>query len=341
VARRCRASLPELLGRQESSGYRPLREAIAAYVGTARAVRCGAEQVIVVTGSNRAIDLVVRVLLNPGDQAWAEDPGYPQARAALLGAGGQVVPIPINEEGLDADAGLARCPDARLAYVTPSHQYPTGVTMSLPRRLALLDWASSRSAWILEDDYDSEYRYVGRPLASLQGLDRHGRVFYLGSFSKVLFPALRLGYLVVPPTLVSAFGAAQASLGGSPPSLEQAVLADFITEGHFVRHIRRMRTLYAERQDALMRALRRELAGRLEVPAFESGMHLLGWLPEGTDDRTVSERAAKAGVAVRPLSAFYATPTRRGGLLLGFAALRPNQIRDGVRRLAAVLDGRE
>jgi GntR family transcriptional regulator / MocR family aminotransferase len=341
VARRCRASLPELLGREESSGYRPLREAIAAYVGTARAVRCSAGQVIVVAGSNRAIDLIVRVLLNPGDQAWVEDPCYPQARAAFLSAGGQVVPIPVNEEGLDIDAGLARCPEARIAYVTPSHQYPTGVTMSLRRRLALLEWASSRSAWVLEDDYDSEYRYVGRPLASLQGLDRQGRVLYLESFSKVLFPALRLGYLVVPPTLVGVFSAAQASLGGSPPSLEQAVLADFITEGYFVRHVRRMRTLYAERQGALLRALQRELAGMLEVPAFESGMHLLGWLPEGTDDRTLGERAAKAGVAVRPLSAFYATPSRRGGLLLGFAALRPSQIRDGVRQLAAALRRRE
>jgi GntR family transcriptional regulator/MocR family aminotransferase len=340
VARRCRTSLPELLGREESSGYRPLREAIAAYVGTARAVRCSAEQVIVVAGSNRAIDLVVRVLLNPGDQAWAEDPCYPQARAALLGAGGQVVPVPINEEGLDVDAGLARCPHARLAYVTPSHQYPTGITMSLRRRLALLDWASSRSAWILEDDYDSEYRYVGRPLASLQGLDRQGHVLYLGSFSKVLFPALRLGYLVVPPTLVSAFSTAQASLGGSPPSLEQAVLTDFINEGHFVRHVRRMRTLYAERQAALLRAMRRELNGLLDVPAFESGMHLLAWLPEGMDDRTASAHATAAGIVARPLSGFATAPLRRGGLLLGYAALRPSQIREGVRRLAAALGRR-
>jgi GntR family transcriptional regulator/MocR family aminotransferase len=337
VARRCRASLPELLGREEGSGHHPLREAIAAYIGTARAVRCSAEQVIVVSGSKRALDLVVRVLLNPGDRAWVEDPCYPPARAAILGAGAQVVGIPVDGDGLDVETGVARCPDARLAYITPSHQYPTGATMSLRRRLALLEWASSRSAWVLEDDYDSEYRYVGRPLASLQGLDRQGRVLYLGSFSKVLFPALRLGYLVVPPTLVGAFSAAQASLGGSPPSLEQAVLTDFIAEGHFVRHVRRMRTLYEERQAALLRALRRELNGLLDVPAFESGMHLLAWLPEGMDDRTASAHAAAAGITARPLSGFATAPLRRGGLLMGYAALRPSQIREGVRRLAAAL----
>jgi GntR family transcriptional regulator/MocR family aminotransferase len=341
VTRCCRGTLPELLGRQESSGYRPLREAIAAYIGTARAVRCSAEQAIVVSGSNRAIDLVARVLLDPGDRAWVEDPCYPPARAAMLGAGAQVVPMPVDEEGLDVEAGLVRCPDARLAYVTPSHQYPTGVTMSLRRRLALLEWASSRSAWILEDDYDSEYRYVGRPLASLQGLDKQGRVLYLGSFSKVLFPALRLGYLVVPPGLVSAFSAAQRLLGGAPPSLEQAVLAEFITEGHFVRHVRRMRTLYAERQASLMRALQRELAGLLEVPVFDSGMHLLAWLREGTDDRRVSRHAAAAGIVTQPLSAFAAAPVRRSGLLLGYAALSTSQIRDGVRRLAAALGRHE
>jgi GntR family transcriptional regulator/MocR family aminotransferase len=337
VVRRCRAGLRGLLGHDESPGLRPLREAIAAYVGTARAVPCRAEQVILVSGSKRAIDLAARVLLDPGDTAWTEDPCYPAARGALLGAGARVVPLPVDGEGLDVAAGLARCADARLAYVTPSHQYPTGVTMSLRRRLALLEWASSRSAWVLEDDYDSEYRYAGRPLASLQGLDTQGRVLYLGSFSKVLFPALRLGYLVVPPDLVSAFGAAHALLAGPPPALEQAVLADFMAEGHFVRHVRRMRALYAERQGVLMRALRRELNGLLDVPTFESGMHLVAWLPEGVDDRTASAHAAATGVTARPLSAFAAAPVRRGGLLLGYTALRPGQIRDGVRRLAVAL----
>jgi GntR family transcriptional regulator/MocR family aminotransferase len=337
VVRRCRAGFGGLLGYGESAGSRPLREAIAAYVGTARAVQCRAEQVIVVSGSKRAIDLVARVLLDPGDTAWIEDPCYPAARGALLGAGAKVVPLPVDGEGLDVAAGLRRYADARLAYVTPSHQYPTGVTMTLRRRLALLEWAASRSAWILEDDYDSEYRYTGRPLASLQALDSQGRVLYLGSFSKVLFPALRLGYLVVPPDLVSAFGAALALLAGPPPALEQAVLADFMAEGHFVRHVRRMRTLYAERQGVLMRALRRELNGLLDVPAFESGMHLLAWLPDGVDDRAASAHAAAAGIVARPLSAYTAAPVRRAGLLLGYTALRPSQIRDGVRSLAAVL----
>jgi GntR family transcriptional regulator/MocR family aminotransferase len=337
VGRRCRTGFGGLLGHAETAGYAPLREAIAAYVATARAVRCRAEQVLVVSGSKRAIDLAARVLLDPGDTAWVEDPCYPSARGALLGAGARVVPLPVDGEGLEVAAGSARCPEARLAYVTPSHQYPTGVTMSLRRRLALLEWASSRSAWVLEDDYDSEYRYAGRPVASLQGLDNHGRVLYLGSFSKVLFPALRLGYLIVPPALAGAFGSAHALLGGAPPSLEQAVLADFMAAGHYVRHVRRMRTLYGERQATLIRALARELHGLIEVQSAESGMHLVGWLPDGVDDRKAAAHAAAAGIAARPLSAFAAGPLWRGGLLLGYAALRPGQIRDGVRRLAVAL----
>ncbi len=254
-------------------------------------MRCEASQVIVVNGAQQAVDLAARVLLDPGDTAWVEDPGYQGARGALIAAGIRLAPVPVDAEGLDVRRGARAAPGARLVYVTPSHQYPLGVTMSLNRRLALLEWASASGAWILEDDYDSEYRYAGRPLAALQGLDTAGRVIYVGTFSKVLFPALRLGYLVVPPELVDAFVAARALADRHSPSVTQAALADFIDGGHFARHVRRTRALYAERQAALVRAAQRTLGGLLEVAPAEAGMHLMGWLPVGVDDR-VAARAA-------------------------------------------------
>jgi GntR family transcriptional regulator/MocR family aminotransferase len=337
VARHHRRPGPALLGYDHAAGHAPLRAAIAAHLGPARAVRCDPDQVIVTTGSQQGLDLIARLLLDPGDTAWVEDPGYPGARAALAGSGVELVPVPVDAEGLDVAAGAARCPDARLAYVTPSHQYPLGVTMSLCRRLALLEWAGRADAWLVEDDYDSEFRYAGRPLAALQGLDRGGRVIYLGTFGKPLFPSLRLGYLVVPPDLVDAFVAARAVIDRQAPSLTQAVVADFINEGHFLRHIRRMRTLYRERQETLLRAARRELEGLLEVGPCETGMHLVSWLPQGRDDVQASKAAARAGVEVPPLSAYCSERCRRGGLLLGYAGWEPRQIRDAVRRLGASL----
>ncbi len=327
----------DLLGYGEAAGYRPLREAVAAHAAASRAVRCSPEQVVVVNGSQQALDLAARVLLDPGDAAWIEDPGYPGARGALLAAGVRLAPVPVDGEGLDVSAGVRRCPRARLAYVTPSHQYPLGVTLSLGRRLALLDWARRAKAWVVEDDYDSEFRYAGRPLAALQGLDRDGRVLYVGTFSKVLFPSLRLGYLIVPPDLVEPFERARALADAHGPLLPQAVLADFLAEGHFVRHVRRMRTLYAERQAMLVREAARELGGRLEVGPSESGLHLVGWLPPGVDDRAASARAEAFGVEAPALSAYRVGPGPRGGLMLGYAACDARQVRDGVRRLAAAL----
>jgi len=242
------------------AGYRPLRQAIADYLGAARAVRCDPDQVIVVTGSQQALDLVARLLLDPGDAVWVEDPGYGGAKGALAAAGARLVPVPVDAEGLDVAAGMRRHASARLACVTPSHQYPLGVTMSLTRRLALLRWASDAGAWVLEDDYDSEYRYAGRPLAALQGLDTAGRVIYMGTFSKVLLPALRLGYLVAPPDLADAFARAKALTDCGSPVLGQAVVADFLAEGHVGRHIRRMRALYSERQGWRSRHARRGLS---------------------------------------------------------------------------------
>ena len=241
-----------LLGYGNPAGYWPLRREIPAHLATARAVRCDPEQVIVVSGSQQALDLASRVLLDPGDAVWIEDPGYMGARGTLAGSGARLVPVPVDEEGLVVAAGIKREPGARLACVTPSHQYPLGVTMSLTRRLELLGWAERSGAWVIEDDYDSEHRYTGRPLEALQGLDAEGRVVYVGTFSKVLFPALRLGYLVVPPDLTGAFTVARELVDRHPPTVEQAVLAEFIAAGHFGRHLRRMRALYAARQEALI-----------------------------------------------------------------------------------------
>ena len=337
AARLYRRPPHELLTYGAIAGYLPLREAIAAYVREARAITCRPEQVIVVAGAQQALDLAARVLLDPGEEAWVEDPGFPGARAALEGAGAVLVPVPVDAEGLDVRAGERAAPAARLAYVTPSYQYPLGVTMALPRRLALLDWARRAGAWVLEDDYDSEFRYDGRPLAALAGLDRAGQVIYLGTFSKVLFPALRLGYLVVPEAVVDAFVHARALAGRHAPTLEQAVLAGFIADGHLGRHIRAMRALYQERQATLVGAARAELVGLLDVGPSAAGMHLVGWLGAGTDDRVAVGRAAREGVEVRAVGAHSILAAHRPGLLLGYTALDAEEIRAGVRRLARAL----
>jgi GntR family transcriptional regulator/MocR family aminotransferase len=337
LGRQWRAQPAALLGFGEPAGYRPLREAIAGYVNAARGVQCSADQVIVTATSQRAIELVAQLLLDPGDFAWVEDPCYFGARGALLSAGVRLVPIPVDADGLDVAKGKARCPAARLAYVTPSYQSPLGVTMSLARRLALLEWARSSGAWVLEDDYDSEYRYAGPPLPSLQGLDRHGRVLYVSNFSKVLYPSLRITYLIVPPDLVDAFLAARTLVDWHPTSVDQAVVADFIAQGHFAHHLRCMRALYLERQAALVAAAESELTGLLDLHPSEAGMHLVGWLPSGVNDRTASAQAAAHGVAAAALSDYYMRPPKRGGLVLGYAAHQPSEIRDGVRRLATAL----
>lgn len=337
VNRHWRQPPPELLSYGEPAGYRPLREAIAAYLTTARGVHCEADQVIIVAGSQQGLSLAAHLLLDPGDVAWIEDPGYHGARCAFGAVGARVVPVPVDGEGLDVAAGLARCPEARVVYVSPSHQFPTGVVMSLERRLALLAWADRYQAWILEDDYDSEFRYTGRPLSALQGLDQVGRVIYIGTFSKILLPALRLGYVVVPPDLVDAFVAARALTDWGSPTVEQAILADFIAEGHFVHHLRRMRTLYAERQAAMLAVASQELAGLLEVCPAETGMSLVGWLPTGVDDQAVARNAAALGVYVRPLSVESMQSLERQGLLLGFAAVDEPAMRAGVRCLAGAI----
>jgi GntR family transcriptional regulator/MocR family aminotransferase len=293
--------------------------------------------VIVTAGSQQALDLTARVLLDRGDTAWLEDPGYLGARGAFEAADVRCEAIPVDTEGLSVDLGLTLAPKARLAYVTPSHQYPLGITMSLPRRMQVLAWARRQSAWIVEDDYDSEYRYASRPLPALQGLDCSGRVIYIGTFSKVLFPALRLGYLVVPGPLVDAYVSARALADRHCSGIEQIVLAEFLGEGHFARHVRRMRGLYAERQHVLVTAVRHELGEWLEVSPAEAGLDLVGWLARNSNDRAVSDRAAAVGVIAPPLSAYAIRARLRPGLRLGYAALSARQIREGVRKLAGIL----
>jgi GntR family transcriptional regulator/MocR family aminotransferase len=337
VARHFRRAPKELLGHGDSAGYWPLREAIASYAGVARGVRCNPGQVIVVNGSQQAIDLAARVLLDPGDRAAVENPGYLGARSALQAAGIRLVPVPVDGDGLSVEALKRKAAGAKLLYVTPSHQFPVGVVLSLARRLELLAWAARHRVWIFEDDYDSEYRYESRPIPALQGLDHEGRVIYVGTLSKVLFPSIRFGYIIVPEDLVQAFVAARALTDISSPLVEQAALADFIAEGHLASHIRRMRGLYMERRDVMKDTIQKELEGLLQVQDTQAGMHLVGWLPEGADDALLSREAAKAGLYVMPVSAFAIAPLKRAGLLLGFAGFSQPVIRKGLRELGGVV----
>lgn len=265
-----------------------------------------------------------------------EDPCYPEARGAFEAAEADIIPVPVDREGIDignapADSG------AKLVYVTPSHQYPLGVTMSLARRLALIEWARESDAWIIEDDYNSEFRYAGRPLASLQGLDPAGRVIYVGTFSKTIFPSLRLGCLVVPEELVDVFTGARALNDVHSSLIDQAVLAEFIAEGHFARHIRRMRTLYESRQRVLVEECRKHLGGLLEIEPADAGMHLVGWLPEGLNDVELSARATERGLKLSPVSEYYAKKPARGGFILGYTAFDERKIREGVKMIREIL----
>ncbi len=325
------------LGYSNPAGYWPLREAVASYLRTSRAVKCEAGQVIIVNGSQQGLTLASNVLVDPGERVWIEDPCYTGAKGAFIAAQLDLVPIPVDDEGLNVAYGQATAPIAKMAYVTPSHQYPLGLTMSLKRRFELLQWAAQSESWILEDDYDSEFRYSGPPLASLQGLDYHNRVIYLGTFSKVLFPALRLGYLVVPADLVEAFISARAVLDRGSGIVEQAALAEFISEGHFGRHIRRMRLCYQARQQALLDAADHCLSDLLSLSSSESGMHLVGWLPNGVDDAEISQKLAKAGITALPVSAYRLQHPGKSGLVLGYTGYNELEIKRAVSALGQVL----
>jgi GntR family transcriptional regulator/MocR family aminotransferase len=321
------------MGYGDAMGYLPFREAIAEYLGASRAVRCDPSQIMVTTGSQQALQICAHVLLDPGDRICMEEPGYPGARNAFVASGAKVVTAGVDEEGMDVPRFIRRKGSARVVYITPSHQYPTGMTMSAARRIALLQWAAEAGAWVIEDDYDSEYRFASRPVASLQGLDTAGRVIYIGTFSKVLFPALRLGYLVVPRDLVPAFAAAREASDIFSSTFYQLVMTDFIREGHFARHIRRMRMLYMERRTALVEAIQDEMPNLLEVIGAEAGMHLVALLPRRVDDVAVARAAAAVGISVVPLSACSAKPPVRGGLIFGYGGVNEDQIHAGILRL--------
>ncbi len=314
-------------------GSEEFREVIATYLRAARAVHCEVSQIMVVNGSQHALDLSARVLLDPDSPVWIEEPGYELLRHALTLSGCRLIPVPVDSEGLDVAVGVRLCPNARVAYVTPSHQYPLGATMSAARRLQLLEWAHSSGAWIVEDDYDSEYRYESMPVASMQGLDTGSRVIYIGTFSKTLFPSLRLGYMVIPPSLVDRFLAVRRANDLFPSDLYQAALAEFMSRGHFARHIRKTRQLYAERRNALTQALRKEFGSDIEILGAEAGMHLVVTLPPGLSDRNISLRAAQDGLWLWPLSAAYVGANVRQGFILGFGGTKAEDMLHHVRRL--------
>ncbi len=313
------------------------REEICGYLRTARAVNCVPGQIMVVSGSQQAIDITTRVLLDPGSRIWVEEPGYSLARTALIAAGCRLLPIPVDSDGMDVSFATDNHPRARAAFVTPSHQFPLGSTMSATRRLQLLNWAQRAGAWIIEDDYDSEYRYDSRPIASLQGLDANARVIYIGTFSKILMPSLRIGYIVIPADLVDRFAAVRLAMDIFPSYLPQEVVADFMRLGHFARHIRRMRNLYGERRAVLMESLRSEFGNILQFHGAEAGMHLAVTLPESFRDTEIAAQAAREGLWLWRLSPCYMGERPRQGFVLGFSNVPTQQIPRAVRKLHSMV----
>ncbi len=327
----------DLMRYAPAGGYGPLRQAISDYLGSVRSVRSTAQQVVMTTGIHQGIDVAARLLCDPGDTVWIEEPAYWGVRNLLTSSGLNLVPIRVDDEGIwPGEAERARPP--RLIVVAPSHQYPLGMVMSLARRHMLLDYARQFSCWILEDDYDSEFRYDTRPLSSLQGMDEAGRVLYAGSFSKTLCPGLRVGFLVVPQTLAGAFADSVAELYREGNMMTHAVLADFIREGHLSSHIRRVRRRYAERRDCLIEEIRRHFGDALDVVGGEAGLHLILALPDGVDDTLVVRDALQENVVTRALSTYYTErENARPGLLLGYAGVTPDEIRPAFDTLARVI----
>lgn len=320
-----------------AAGYQPLRRAVAEYVGGSRGVICAPEQVLITTGAQQAFNLIARVLLNEGDEVWVEDPGYDGVRYAIRAVGGKVVPVPLDSSGLDITRARHLAPKARLAYVTPANQFPMGITMSAERRCELLTWAAGTGAWIIEDEFDAEYRYTGEPVPALQGQDRAGCVLYVGTFSKVLYGSIRLGFLVLPPELVDPFTAFYYATDRQTSTLDQAILSEFITEGHLGHHLRRMRQAYADRAQILAEASSRHLTGLVTLAQAQAGMRTIGWLPAGMPDETVARKARARGLEVANLSSFSLRYPTKPGLMLGFASCNERALFDGARTLAEVL----
>ncbi|WP_229258978.1 MocR-like pyridoxine biosynthesis transcription factor PdxR [Duganella flavida] len=332
----------ELLDYSDNGGYLPLRQAITAYLRLSRSVKVNVEQVIITAGTQQSLNLCAHLLADVGETVWVEDPGYWAAQRVFQAADLAVHPVPIDKDGLaPRDSDLETRP--RLMYVTPSHQYPTGAVMSLARRLQLLDIAARQQAWVLEDDYDSEFRYTGRPLASLQGLDNENRVVYIGTFSKVLYPGIKVGYMVLPPVLVEAFRSAQYDLHRPGQLMVQAALAEFISEGHFASHLRKIRQTYGARREALKRTLEKHLGSKtsITISSEESGLHLVVELPDHVDDVALSKLAAESGIRVNALSTYYLSPPVRRGLLVGYAYVTLEKISYYGKLLASIIESAE
>ncbi|OUR76166.1 hypothetical protein A9Q83_15250 [Alphaproteobacteria bacterium 46_93_T64] len=338
LGRHWRKPKKEYLSGNPIGGATVLREALAEHLGQTRAVNCTPEQVIVLSGSQQAIHLVIRAFAEIGDPILMEDPGYPGTRNSILAAGAHPIPVPVDDEGFSLKDAIRLAPDARLACLSPSHQYPLGPTMSLRRRLDLLEWAKTKDRFLLEDDYDSEYRYTGRPLSSLQGLDTDNRVLYVGSMSKVMFSGLRIGYLVVPPELVDVFLALRRDVDGHSPAVAEAALAEFISEGYLSAHIRRMRLLYQKRQSCLIALLHEKCSEFLQVEAQECGMHLVAFLNPEISDKQIEQTCRKEGMMLRALSSFYEGADLQNALIIGFAGTPEKEMPQLVDKLALILN---
>ena len=327
----------EVLHYGDPAGDARLRQEVAAYLRVARAVRCEPEQILILSGAQQAIDLTIRVLLDPGDAVWVEDPGYLPTREALATMGARLVPVPVDRDGLVVEAGRRAAARARAAYITPSRQYPTGAVMGAQRRLELLAWAAATGAWIIEDDYDSEFRYVGLPLASLQGLDQHETVIYVGTLSKVLFPGARLGFAVVPPSLTDVFRGARFLTDRHPPVLQQAVVTAFMRRGFLASHVQRMRQHYRAARDTVVEAIRRHMGDLVELEVPEGGIQLTLHFRQPVSDIAVAAEAARRGLVVKPVSPHYIAAPPRSGLVLGFSGFDEHRLRSAVAELARVV----
>ncbi|HEY1892730.1 MAG TPA: PLP-dependent aminotransferase family protein [Steroidobacteraceae bacterium] len=340
ISARClRSGVPRLLAHGDTLGFPPLRAAIAQYVGLTRGVLCTPDEVVVTSGTQASLDLIARLVLDPGDRVWVEDPCYTAIPALLRALGAEVIGVPVDESGIDCEAGRRRARLAKLACVTPACHFPLGVTLSLQRRLALLEWSRAVGAWVFEDDYDSQLGFSGRPLAALRGLDRNGCVIYSNSFSKLLFPSLRLGFLIVPPALLAAVESARSVLQRFPAVLDQAVLAEFIAAGHMEQHMRRMRDLYTRRHDALVRLAQDELADVLRLAPVTAGLQTVGWLADGIPELEASRLAVERGIVAVPLSQLTVERTMPPALVLGAADTDIAASKRGVAQLGTILRG--
>lgn len=329
-----------MLAGGDLAGLPTLREAIAAYLGASRGVSCSPDQILIVSGAQQALDLIARIVMKPGDSVWMEDPAYLGALDAFRNAKAKIVPVHVDEEGLSLADGIRRCPRPRAVYLTPAHQFGLGVTLSLPRRLELLRWAEKSGAVLIEDDYDSEFRFSGRPIPAMRGLQGAENIFHVGTFNKAIFPSLRLGYLLVPQGWMDTFVSLRFQSDRHPPTLSQATLAQFIEEGHFARHLRRMRAIYGERREALQRDAERYLRGALELPEIAAGLYTPAYLCNGMDPEEMVQRGVASKLELWTLARSAIERTDLRGFALGFAAFTPQEIRKGTLALAKLLEAK-